>query len=122
MKICSSQQYCHNPNPQPPGNFHKTRENSDGLCGECKVCKRAKNNVRYSLSLREHSAELTSQEERRVDGYKCLALDALTVAVVDYKRGECEPEFWYSDSFDTFCDMAGLHPDYVRRNVLEAEA
>ena len=140
-KVCSLQTACHNASPQPLENFGIRNASQDGLTAACKECKNDASRLydqkrdpevkrakwrKYSKNRKVKEKlgkfELTSVEDRRKDGHKCLALDVLMVAISDHKKGNCEPEFWYSDSFDTFCDMAGLHPDYVRRNVLEAEA
>ena len=141
MKICSLQTACHNASPQPLGNFGIRTRSRDGLTAACKACrndaarlydqmrdpelKRAK--WRLYSKKRQNKAklaklELTSLEDRREDGHKCLALDVLMVAISDHKKGNCEESWWYSDLFDTFCDVAGLHPDYIRRNVIEAKA
>jgi len=136
MKVCSHRGFCHNDAPQPLAAFPKHRTARDGRRGYCKVCERGMNRAYYRKNKAELNAktvarrrnnggtraELTSTEERSEDGYKCLALDVLMLAISDHAKGQCEPEFWNSPQYELFCDAAGLHPDWIRRNVLEQTA
>lgn len=60
---------------------------------------------------------LTTMKERSEDPWRCLALDILTVSVLDHNRGECEPEWWSSEIFELCCDAIGWHPDYIKRHM-----
>ena len=59
----------------------------------------------------------TTKDEREADGWKCLCVDALVVAVDDHKEGKVEPEFWTSWVFELMCAQADCNPDYIRRGL-----
>ena len=61
---------------------------------------------------------LTTMKQREEDGYKCLAIDVLTLAVLGHKEGATDAGFWNSWNFELFCALADQHPDYIRRGVL----
>jgi len=65
---------------------------------------------------RKNEGLLTSMRERQGDGYKCLALDVLTLAVL---APDTTAEFWHSWEFELFCATGDVDPDYIRRGVRE---
>ena len=60
---------------------------------------------------------ITNCEEREVDPWKALCCDILVLAVLDHKRGQCDPEFWFSREYELYCDLIGWHPDYIRNHL-----
>ena len=113
-KTCS---HCKKSLPATSEYFYKRGDRPPGhFISACKAC-RAVIRKRSKAGLSEPEP-YTSMEMREADGYKCLAVDALVIAVNDYKKGECEPEFFDSDMFKLLCELADCLPEYIRRGIM----
>ena len=105
--------------------FSQTRASNGKLYyrRHCNVCewqltKNGRRRREYTIpDIRPTQKKYTTKEEREADGWKCLCVDALVVAVDDHKEGKVEPEFWTSWVFELMCAQADCNPDYIRRGL-----
>ena len=123
MKTCPK---CGIPKPKTSDHYYP---NKDGkLWGCCKVCWNERSRANYHKEKQakyrpqKNESLLTTKKEREEDGYKCLAIDVLTLAVLGHKEGDTDPGFWNSWNFELFCAMADMNPEYIRRGIGVGEA